>query len=371
MASYIVSKVSEESKHSNESNDLFDMAEQYPFSDVHFWRDPETQLQAIIAIHSTKLGPAIGGCRMIDYPSTQAAVKDACCLAAGMSYKTAINRLPFGGGKAVILKPKHLTDRKALFASFGRFVESLNGRYITAMDSGTTIADMDVIASQTDHVMCTTTAGLASGDPSPHTAKGVYYGIKAAVKFKLQRDSLAGLHIAIQGVGNVGYALAKLLHDDGAKLTAADPNVQATQRLIDEFGADIVTGDDLYAVDCDVFSPCALGQVINPNTIERLNTSIIAGSANNQLQSRCMTDVLAAKNILYAPDYVINSGGVLQISYMNKPDVVQHKLAALYDTLLAIFRQAEQQNRSTVDVANSLAEQILMGQLSGDEHEHK
>lgn len=355
MASYI------ESRESRTSTDLFDMAEQYPFSDVHFWRDPETQLQAIIAIHSTKLGPAIGGCRMIDYPSTQAAVKDACCLAAGMSYKTAINRLPFGGGKAVILKPKHLTDRKALFASFGRFVESLNGRYITAMDSGTTIADMDVIASQTNHVMCTTSAGLASGDPSPHTAKGVYYGIKAAVKFKLQQDSLAGLHIAIQGVGNVGYALAKLLYHDGAKLTVADPNPLATQRLAHDFGANIVAGDDIYGINCDVFSPCALGQVINANSIAQFNTSIIAGSANNQLQNPGMIDVLAAKGILYAPDYVINSGGVLQITYLNKPDVVQHKLAALYDTLLAIFTEAEQQNSSTVNIANGLAEKILAG----------
>ncbi|NQZ51277.1 MAG: Glu/Leu/Phe/Val dehydrogenase [Moritella sp.] len=369
MASFIESRESKRPSTSRASTDLFDMAEQYPFSDVHFWRDPETQLQAIIAIHSTKLGPAIGGCRMINYPSAHAAVKDACCLAAGMSYKTAINRLPFGGGKAVILKPKNLTDRKALFTSFGQFVESLGGRYITAMDSGTTIADMDVIASQTNHVMCTTTAGLASGDPSPHTAKGVYYGIKAAVKFKLQQESLAGLHVAIQGVGNVGYALAKLLHNDGAKLTIADPNQQATQRLVDEFGADIVTGDDLYAVHCDVFSPCALGQVINANTIAQLNTSIIAGSANNQLQHPNMTDALAAKDILYAPDYVINSGGVLQISYLNKPDVVQHKLAALYDTLLAIFIQAEQQNSSTVDVANSLAEKILTEPFSGADYE--
>ncbi|WP_017219796.1 Leu/Phe/Val dehydrogenase [Moritella dasanensis] len=362
MASYI------ESRESGVSTDLFDMAEQYPFSDVHFWRDPETQLQAIIAIHSTKLGPAIGGCRMIDYPSTQAAVKDACCLAAGMSYKTAINRLPFGGGKAVILKPKHVTDRRALFASFGRFVESLNGRYITAMDSGTSIADMDVIASQTNHVMCTTTAGLASGDPSPHTAKGVYYGIKAAVKFKLQQESLSGLHIAIQGVGNVGYALAKLLHNDGAKLTVADPNPLATQRLINEFGAEVVAGDDIYGINCDVFSPCALGQVINAHSIVQFNTSIIAGSANNQLQTPDMTDALAARGILYAPDYVINSGGVLQISYLNKPDVVQHKLAALYDTLLAIFTQAEQQNRSTVNIANGLAEKILAG--ANDESQH-
>jgi len=352
-----------------ESTDLFDMAEQYPFSDVHFWRDPETQLQAIIAIHSTKLGPAIGGCRMINYPSTHAAVKDACCLAAGMSYKTAINRLPFGGGKAVILKPAHLTDRKALFASFGRFVESLNGRYITAMDSGTTIADMDIIASQTNHVMCTTTAGLASGDPSPHTAKGVYYGIKAAVKFKLQRDSLTGLHIAIQGVGNVGYALAKLLHEDGVRLTISDPNQQSTLRLVNEFGADVVSAEDIYAVNCDVFSPCALGQVINADSVALLNTSIIAGSANNQLKTSDIVKELMNKSILYAPDYVINSGGVLQISYLNKPDVVQYKLAALYDTLLDIFTQAEQQHSSTVDVANGLAEQILKNSFSGASYE--
>ena len=363
MASFI------EPEESRISTDLFDMAEQYPFSDVHFWRDPDTQLQAIIAIHSTKLGPAIGGCRMINYPSTYAAVKDACCLAAGMSYKTAINRLPFGGGKAVILKPPQVTDRKALFESFGRFVESLDGRYITAMDSGTTIDDMDVIASQTNHVMCTTTAGLASGDPSPHTAKGVYYGMKAAIKFKLQRESFEGLHVAIQGVGNVGHALAKLLHDDGAKLTVSDPNLQATQRLTEEFGAKVVSAEDIYSVNCDVFSPCALGQVINAHSIDLLNTSIVAGSANNQLQTPSMIHQLSDKGILYAPDYVINSGGVLQISYLNKPDVVQCKLAALYDTLLEIFTQAERQNSSTVAVANSLAEQILTNSFLGANHE--
>ncbi|MFT5880131.1 MAG: leucine dehydrogenase [Moritella sp.] len=348
-----------------ESTDLFEMAERYPFSDIHFWHDPESQLKAIIAIHSTKFGPAIGGCRLVAYDSTHAAVKDALNLAAGMSFKSAINRLPFGGGKAVILKPAHITDRSALFSAFGCFVESLNGRYITAMDSGTNIADMDIIASQTKHVVCTSAVGIASGDPSPYTAKGVYYGIKAAVKFKLHRDSLSGLHVAIQGVGNVGYALAKLLHQEGVRLTVADPNQATALRLAVEFGAQVVSKDDLYAVNCDVFSPCALGQTINPVSIARLKASIIAGSANNQLISRDMGKQLMAKNILYAPDYVINSGGILQIAYLNEPIVLQKKMAALYDTLLAIFTLARQQHIATAVIADRMAEQILTGTPSG------
>ncbi len=348
-----------------ESTDLFEMAERYPFSDLHFWHDPESQLKAIIAIHSTKFGPAIGGCRLVAYDSTDAAVKDALNLAAGMSYKSAINRLPFGGGKAVILKPANITDRDALFSAFGCFVESLNGRYITAMDSGTNISDMDIIASQTKHVVCTSTAGLASGDPSPYTAKGVYYGIKAAVKFKLHRDSLRGLHVAIQGCGNVGYALAKLLQQEGVRLTVADPNQAACERLAAEFGAQVVSKDDLYSVNCDVFSPCALGQTINPASIVRFNTPIIAGSANNQLMNSEMGAQLVAKDILYTPDYVINSGGILQIAYLNEPRLLQHKLAALYGTLLDIFTLAKQQHIPTAAVADRMAERILTGTPSG------
>lgn len=343
----------------SESVDLFEMSKQLPFSDVHFWRDPDSQLEAIIAIHNTKFGPALGGCRFVSYDSTTAAVKDALSLAAGMSYKSAVNRLPLGGGKAVILKPEVIRDREALFESFGRFVESLKGRYITAVDSGTTIEDMDIIARKTSHVVCTTTSGLASGDPSPYTAKGVYHGIRAAVKFQLNRDSLRGLHIAIQGVGNVGYALAKLLHKDGARLTVSDPNHYATLRAQEEFNACIVSADDLYTVECDVFSPCALGQIINPGSVVRLNTKIIAGSANNQLKNSDVGDLLLKKGILYAPDYVINSGGILQIIYLDDPPKLDQKLTALYDALLDIFETAQQQHRPTVDIADAMAEQRL------------
>ncbi len=343
----------------SESVDLFEMSKQLPFSDVHFWRDPDSQLEAIIAIHNTKFGPALGGCRFVSYDSTTDAVKDALSLAAGMSYKSAVNRLPLGGGKAVIIKPAEIRDRDALFESFGEFVETLKGRYITAVDSGTTIDDMDIIARKTDHVVCTTSTGLASGDPSPYTAKGVYHGIRAAVKFQLNRDSLHGLHVAIQGIGNVGYALAKLLYKDGVRLTVSDPNFYATQRAQEDFNAEVVSTDELYTVECDVFSPCALGQTINSGSLARLNTKIVAGSANNQLKSRDVGELLLDKGILYAPDYVINSGGILQIIYLSEPQKLDQKLAALYDALLDIFETAQQQHCPTADIADAIAEQRL------------
>jgi leucine dehydrogenase len=248
-------------------------------------------MRAIVAIHSTKLGPALGGCRFIEYPNTNAAIIDALRLARGMSYKAAISDLAFGGGKAVIIKPKGAFDRTALFKAFGRFVEELGGRYITAKDSGTTLEDMDIIATITNYVSSTS----EMVDPSPFTAHGVRRGIEAAVKFQLGKDSLDGLRVAIQGVGYVGHYLAAELHALGAKLIVADTDTAAVTRCVNEFGAQAVGVDDIYAVDCDVFAPCALGAIINDVTIPRIKASIIAGAANNQLDENRHGKILKQK----------------------------------------------------------------------------
>lgn len=333
-------------------------AEELGFGDIHIKLDAATQLCAIIAIHSTKRGPALGGCRCIEYDSPADAVRDALRLARGMSYKAAISNLPLGGGKSVLIKPKPLTDREAYFAAFGRFVEELGGRYITAMDSGTEVADMDVIAKYTRHVSNTS----RGGDPAPFTALGVLRGIEAAVKYKLKRDTLEGLHFAIQGVGHVGYNLALDLHQRGAKLTVCDKNPNALARCVNEFGATVVQPSEIYSVDCDVFSPCALGATVNANTISQLKAKIVAGAANNQLDKWEDDKELWRRGILYAPDYVINAGGLIHAhaeyeqSSMEESNVhIDH----IYDVLLTIFERSVQEGKSTGEVADIIAAERL------------
>ena len=261
---------------------LFRYAEFLNYGDVHVKFDPTTGLRAIVAIHNLKRGPAIGGCRLIHYNSTDDALEDALRLGYMMSYKAAISNLNHGGAKAVLIKPKIIKDRKAYFEAFADFVHELGGRYITAVDSGTNEKDMDIIAARTPFVTCTTASGTG-GDPSPQTALGVRRGIEAAVKFKLGRDTLEDVHVAIQGAGHVGYYLAKELKERGAKLTICDVNQLNLQRIVDEFGAEVCSPENIYSVSADVFAPCALGAVLNLHTIKKLKVSIVAGSANNQL----------------------------------------------------------------------------------------
>jgi leucine dehydrogenase len=338
--------------------DLFDFQHSVPFTDLHFKSDPKTGLQAIVAIHSTKLGPAFGGCRFIEYPDTDSAIIDALRLARGMSYKAAISGLAYGGGKSVIIKPKRVFDRKALFEAFGRFVEQLGGRYITAKDSGTILEDMDIIASQTSYVGSTS----SMSDPSPFTAHGVRRGIEAAVKFRLGKDHLDGITVAIQGLGYVGHYLAKELHELGAKLIVCDINPQATAACEKEFGAQVVSTEEIYQVDCDVFSPCALGAVINDVTIPQLKATIIAGAANNQLAESSHGEELTKRGILYAPDYVINAGGLIQATtkYEHGSDeAVKQKIHNLYNELLGIFERATKLHLPTSVVADHIAEERL------------
>lgn len=338
----------------------FDDAEKLGYGEFHIKIDPQTGLKAIIAIHNTQRGPALGGCRLVEYPSVETAFNDALRLAIGMTYKAAINNLPLGGGKAVLLEPKVIRDREAYFKAFGRFVDSLNGTYITAMDSGTTISDMDSIATQTQYVTNTHQKG---GDPSPHTAIGVCKAMETAVEFQLKKSSLNGLHVAIQGVGHVGYSLCEQLIALGAKVTICDVNEKNVQHCVNTFKVDVVDPHQIYDVVCDVFSPCGLGGVLNKFTIPRLKTSIVCGAANNQLAQYDEDSALLEKNgILYAPDYAVNGGGLIfaYAQYINASLEEASKSASnIQETLIAIFERAKRENCSPAVIADKIAEERL------------
>lgn len=338
--------------------DFFRYALAHDFGDFHVKVDPATGMQAIIAIHSTKLGPALGGCRFIEYSNSESALYDALRLARGMSYKAALVNLPLGGGKSVIIKPQGTFDRSAYFDKFGQFVNELNGRYITALDSGTTLSDMDKIGAHTPYVASLT----IHGDPSPATAEGIFHGIKACVAFKYGKSSLQGMHVAIQGLGHVGYGLASHLHHAGAQLTVADINTQTVENAVKEFKATAVAVDKIHQIPCDIFSPCALGSILNDQTIPELQTTIVAGAANNQLAHTYHGQQLHDRGILYAPDYVINAGGLIYAAeqYMHGSSMAyKDKLAHIYDSLLVIFERSQQENAPTSSIADTLAQEKL------------
>lgn len=344
-------------KHHTGLDRLCRYADLLDFGDIHIKVDHATGLRAIVAIHNLKRGPAIGGCRFVPYATTDDALEDALRLAYMMSYKAAINNLPHGGAKAVLMKPKVIKNREAYFEAFGRFVEELGGRYITAVDSGTSPADMDIIARRTSFVTCTTSSGI-SGDPSPQTAFGVKRAIEAAVKFKLGKDNLKGIHVAIQGAGHVGYLLAKDLHADGARLTVSDVNAESLQRCVSEFGATVCSPEAIYDVEADVFAPCALGAVLNLETIRRLKVSIVAGSANNQLAHHHYGVALHERGILYAPDFLINAGGLIQVAVIyDRADkkAAHDQISNIYHTVTTIFERAKKENRATSEIAEAMA----------------
>jgi len=338
---------------------MFDKIEQAGLSELHFKSDPAAQLKAIVAIHSTKLGPALGGCRCVPYPSDNDAIDDVIRLAKGMSYKAALAGVPQGGGKAVILKPDHIEDRVALYRAFGAFVDTLNGRYITAVDSGTQLSDMDEVHKETAFVSGCSSDGL---DPSPVTAYGVYSGIKAALAHKRGHDNLKGVHVTLQGIGNVGWSLAEMLYQDGAKLTVADINPQPLQRCKKTFNATIVAPNNVYSTHCDIFSPCGLGGILNKKTIPLLRCEIVAGSANNQLATPNDGQLLHTLGILYAPDYVINAGGLIQVS-LGQTQKSQHeiieKTKIINKTLREIFIRSSLEDAPTNHIADQMAEALL------------
>ena len=337
---------------------LMRLARMRKFGNIHTKIDPVTGLQAIIAVHNTDLGPAIGGCRLYPYDSMGEALKDVLDLSYGMTIKAAISDLAHGGAKAVIIEPKHPYDRTAIFESFGDFVHQLNGIYITSCDIGTSNDEMNIIAKRTPYVIGATENQAVHSYPSPHTALGVYQGIRAAVKHRYQKDSLNDIHVSIQGVGNVGYHLCKLLHNDGARLTVCDTNSDNTDKVKTEFGATVVDIHSIYAVDADIFSPCARGGVITFDTMNQLTVDIIAGSANSQLAHQKYAALLKQRNILYAPDFLINSGGLINAAYVYDFQDVQMSvdhINELYTKLLNIFQRSEKTGEDTLSIANKMA----------------
>ncbi|MFC5699147.1 Leu/Phe/Val dehydrogenase [Pseudomonas sp. GCM10022186] len=339
---------------------MFAMMETARLEALHLANDPATGLKAIIAIHNTRLGPALGGCRYLAYPDDESAIRDAIRLAQGMSYKAALAGLDQGGGKAVIIRPAHVDNRAALFEAFGRMIESLGGRYITAVDSGTSSADMDCIAQQTRHVTSTT----AAGDPSPHTALGVFAGIRATAHARLGSDDLEGLRVAVQGLGHVGYALAEQLHAVGVELLVSDLDAGRVQLAVEQLGAHPVASDALLTTPCDILAPCGLGGVLNSQTVGQLRCAAVAGAANNQLASTDIADEMEARGILYAPDYVINSGGLIYVALKHKgeglPAITAH-LSRISQRLTEIYAHAQADKRSPARVADALAERLLFG----------
>lgn len=343
---------------------FFENTENLGHESLHHFSDTRTGLKAIIAIHSTALGPAAGGCRMWQYSNEADATRDALRLSRGMTYKNAMAGLPLGGGKAVILANPGQPPSDDLFRAFGRCVDSLGGRYITAEDIGMSVDNMRVIKEVTDFVAGLPSAlGSAGGDPSPWTADGVFLGIQAAVKQRLGSDTLGGMRVAVQGVGKVGYDLCRQLHAAGAKLVISDVDPNRLSRAQAEFGASVVSPETILFEDVDILAPCAMGAIFDARSIPDIRASVIGGAANNQLATEADGQRLLDRNILYAPDYVINGGGIISVSleYMgNKTESDVHaQIALIPERLTKIFVTAQQQHLPTNVVANSMAESIM------------
>jgi leucine dehydrogenase len=336
--------------------ELFDTLATMGHEEIVLCSDPSVGYKGILAVHSTKLGPALGGTRFWQYATDDEAITDALRLSRGMTYKNAVAGLHLGGGKSIIIGDNKTKDREKIFRAHGRFVESLGGRYITAEDVGTSTKDMSYVQMETSHV-----AGLAgkSGDPSPVTAHGVFRAVQASANRKWGSDSLEGKTVAIQGCGSVGTYLAKELSAAGAKLIVSDIDSAKAARVAQLTGAKIVDGDAIFTADADIFSPCALGGIINDTTIPKLKVEIVAGGANNQLLEERHGDALQAKGILYAPDYVANAGGVINVYGEVVGWDAQRALDKaddIYDTILKVFDIAEAKRIPTYEAADRLAE---------------
>ncbi|WP_271725316.1 branched-chain amino acid dehydrogenase [Bacillus paralicheniformis] len=342
--------------------ELFRYMEQYDYEQLVFCQDKQSGLKAIIAIHDTTLGPALGGTRMWTYESEEAAIEDALRLARGMTYKNAAAGLNLGGGKTVIIGDPRKDKNEEMFRAFGRYIQGLNGRYITAEDVGTTVEDMDIIHDETDFVTGISPAFGSSGNPSPVTAYGVYKGMKAAAKEAFGTDSLEGKTVAVQGVGNVAYNLCRHLHEEGAKLIVTDINKEAVERAVAEFGARAVDPDDIYSQECDIYAPCALGATINDDTIPQLKAKVIAGAANNQLKETRHGDQINDMGIVYAPDYVINAGGVINVAdelYGYNSERALKKVEGIYGNIERVLEISKRDRIPTYLAADRLAEERI------------
>lgn len=339
--------------------DIFQLTSDYQFGEVYLKHCRQTGMKAIIAIHSTKRGPALGGCRFVYYPNSEQAIVDALRLGQGMSYKAAMANLPLGGGKAVIIKPEENFSREEYMQSFGDFVESLNGRYITALDSGTELNDMDIIAQRTRYLA---SRSDMNGDPSPHTVDGVIAGIKAACDVKLGHHHFSNLSFAIQGLGHVGYGVAKYLSDHGAKLYLTDINQEKAQQITYELQQSYLKPETIHQTECDVFVPCALGGIINPVSIQELTCKIIAGAANNQLLTPNLAQQLHDQGILYIPDYIINSGGLIFAAgkYLNhSSQEIEQQIQDIYQRVIDITQQSIKENRPPAMIVDFMAKEMV------------
>lgn len=331
---------------------------------VVFFYDAASGLKAIIALHSTTLGPAAGGCRVWSYASDEEATTDALRLSRGMSFKNAMANLGLGGGKAVIMIPEGATLTTEMLEAFGRFVDSLDGSYITAEDVGMSVRAMQSVATQTRFVAgLPAEDGVAGGDPSPKTAYGVYRGMVDVLREKLGRSSMEGVSVAVQGVGNVGYFLCEYLSDAGCNLFVADIDDARVGRVCDQFGATATTLDDILFQDVDVVAPCALGAILNKDSIPKISAKLVAGAANNQLATDADGERLRSRGVLYCPDYVINAGGIIScgIEYEGSADAaeVDRQIEAIGPRLLQIFANAEERKLATNVVTDEMAQAII------------
>ncbi|WP_416308038.1 Leu/Phe/Val dehydrogenase [Neptunicella sp. SCSIO 80796] len=334
---------------------------------VAFFQHKSSGLKAIIAIHNTNLGPSLGGCRMWPYSSSEEALTDVLRLSKGMSYKAAMANLKLGGGKSVIIGDPRKGKTDDMMLAMGDFVQSLGGKYICAEDSGISVDNLKVMARRTDYASGTEAkfrydGGPADGNPAPSTAYGVFVGLKAAVRYKLNSD-LRGITVAIQGLGHVGYRLAEHLHHEGAKLIVTDIFPDNLDKAVEQFGAKVVKPGEIHAVQADVFAPCALGAAINDDSIDNIKAGVIAGAANNQLAEDHHGDRLKDKGILYAPDYVINAGGVIDIYHQrmeSSADNLRQHIEGIGDTLTDIFVRSAEENKATSSVANKMAEERFL-----------
>lgn len=343
---------------------VFSLSDFADHEQVVFVSDDKSGLKAIIAVHNSNLGPALGGCRMWPYASEEEAVRDVLRLSRGMTYKSAMARLKLGGGKSVIIGNPRTDKTPALLAAFARALEQLNGRYIAAEDSGTSVADMKYMTQFTRHVAGIhdkpSDEGTRSGDPSPATAYGAFVGIQTAVKERLGRDSLEGLRVAVQGVGNVGFDLARQLGEAGVKLWVTDIHREPLVQAGKELGATVVAPEEIFGLDVDVFAPCALGAILNDSTIPQLKAKIVAGAANNQLAEPRHGLELMKRGILYAPDYVINAGGIIDVYHerigFERAALIRH-IEGIRDNLMEVFERAREEERPTAEVADAIAEE--------------
>ncbi len=342
------------------STNLFENLAEHDHEQILICNDNQSGLKAIIAIHNTVLGPGLGGTRMWKYNNESEAMRDVLRLSRGMTYKASISGLNLGGAKAVIIGDSKTQKSEALMRKFGRFVNNLAGKYVTAEDVGTTTQDMEYVNMETEHVVGLPEGRGGGGDPSPVTAYGVYVGMKSAAHKRWGSDSLAGKKVAVMGVGKVGMHLLEYMHKDGAKFYVSDMNQASLKEAVDRFGATVVANDDIFDTDAEIFAPCALGGIINTNSIERLKCEVIAGAANNQLEDEDIHgDMLVAKGIVYAPDFLINAGGLINVyseyTGYNRENALRDT-ERIYDTLNSIFKVSKETGLHTQAAATHLAE---------------